>query len=106
MKVRPYLLIGDRLRTHLRGGLGPVIKDWVNDWLPDERLLSFGKLTPVSDYCRDGRVPIIKTLVSWTDENWCGLLKSSSIESFGALLTGTPIDQLDESKPSALQASL
>ncbi|MES9938914.1 MAG: FliM/FliN family flagellar motor switch protein [Candidatus Thiodiazotropha sp. 6PLUC2] len=102
MKARPYLLIGDRLRTYLRGKLGPIIKDWGKDWLPDQRLLSFGKLTPLSDYCRDGRVLTIKTMVNSADETWCGLLKPSNIERFGAMLTATPIEQLDESKPSLL----
>ncbi|MEJ2610280.1 MAG: FliM/FliN family flagellar motor C-terminal domain-containing protein [Candidatus Thiodiazotropha sp.] len=47
-------------------------------------------------------MPKIKKMVSGENDHWCGLLKPANAERFGAMLTGTPEEQLDDQYPSIL----
>lgn len=102
MRAQPYRLIGERLQRSLSEQFKPIIKGWVEEWLPDETTYSIDKLTPLFDYCREVGTVDVYSLVSWVDDNWCGLLKPVETTLFGATLLSAKEEQIAEFPTSIL----
>ncbi|MCU7815178.1 MAG: hypothetical protein KZQ81_08210, partial [Candidatus Thiodiazotropha sp. (ex Rostrolucina anterorostrata)] len=74
----------------------PVITGWVADWLPDETSFTFQQLIPLFDYCQDKESTEIHQIISWVDDNWCGVLKPVELGHLGSLLLDSTDEAMDE----------
>lgn len=102
MRSHPYRLIGKRLERSLRQALKPVITGWVTDWLPDETSFAFQTLMPLFEYCQEKESTEIHQIISWVDDNWCGVLKPVELGHLGSLLLDTTDESMDEIASSVL----
>jgi flagellar motor switch/type III secretory pathway protein FliN len=102
MRSHPYRLIGERLSNSLMQVLYSVVADWAEDWLPDNTSYSLKKLIPLFDFCREKESTEIDHLVSWVDDNWCGLLKPAEKGLFGSILVGMTDKDLRKMASSTL----
>jgi flagellar motor switch/type III secretory pathway protein FliN len=102
MRAHPYRLIGERLQRSLIERFNPILQGWAEDWLPDGTSYTIVKLTPFSDYCREAPSTDVYRLVSWVDDNWCGLLEPVETALFGAMLLNASDDEIAELSSSVL----
>lgn len=102
MRGRPYRLIGERLRGSLSRRLEPLITEWVEEWLPEERSFSFLGVAPLYDHCRDKGPIRVNRLVSWVDDNWCAILRPVEEGLLGAMLIAAKAQEMDELASSML----
>ncbi|WP_316369613.1 FliM/FliN family flagellar motor C-terminal domain-containing protein [Candidatus Thiodiazotropha sp. CDECU1] len=95
-------MIGERLGGSFKQALEPIVKGWAEDWLPDNTTYSLNRLLPLFDYCQENGTAEIDQLVSWVDDNWCGLLKPVEKGLLGSILIGVTDKELRKMASSTL----
>lgn len=88
MKTRRYRLIGKRLATGLRDRFDAVVRAWADDWLPARTPVAVALPTALHAFHEGDTRTELDRMISWVDDNWCGLLRHYDLAHFGAMLTG------------------
>ncbi len=102
MKSHPYRLIGKRLEQALLSELESFAAVWSEAWLPDGVAAELVSLLPLTDYCQQEPDLSANPLVSWVDDNWCGIAPSADMLRLGFLLTGKEDSEPDPNTSSFL----